>query len=137
MSTKKLLEYDATETFKTLFNELMPYYGGEQNLYMTRVEEGYIADVDSWSGFLDQETIFDSAVPVGAVGGGVLYKMDNVGDAQTFCNDTVCTIVYSEYISLCFESTSKMTICELIELSGVGKRRRLLVERFVILSISR
>ena len=83
-SLVKLLEFDNTETFKTLFNEFMHSHYGEFSIYMTRVADNYFADLDSWSRYLTQESIIN-----GTVGGGVLYVMMD-GIPKLFCNDTVC-----------------------------------------------
>lgn len=92
-SFKKLLEYDDTKTFKAMFNEMFEhehwdkYYVSE--LYITRVGDNYLSDVDSWSRYLTQATTFDESSSINAVGGGLLYVMMD-GVPKTFCNDTVC-----------------------------------------------
>ena len=89
-SLVQLLEYDNTETFKTLFNELMEN-NGEYNIYMTQVEgyEGWNDGVLEQYNYLKISPIFDETMYVQAVGGGVLYAEDAAG-FKTFCNDTVC-----------------------------------------------
>ena len=91
-SWAKLLEYDNTLTFKTLFNELMAEYD-EPNAYLIRVGDDYFTDMPSWSGYLTQETIFDEESSIRAVSGGVLYTME-AGVPQTFCNDSVYPLLF-------------------------------------------
>ena len=92
-SLVKLLEFDNTETFKTLFNELMHADYGEFSIYMTRVADNYFADLDSWSRYLTQESIFNETSSVDAEGGGVLYVMMD-GIPKLFCNDTVYVLFW-------------------------------------------
>ena len=87
-SLKKLLDYDRTETFKTLFNELM-VENGDSNIYMTRVDGEYMRTIEKYAGYLDLEHIHDESKPRKALGGGVLFVMHS-GIPKTFCNDTVC-----------------------------------------------
>ena len=91
VSMKKLLDYDRTETFKTLFNELM-VKNGDSNIYLTRVDDGYMKNIKKHSRYLDLQTIYDESQSNQALGGGVLFVMDP-GIPKTFCNDTVCRIL--------------------------------------------
>ena len=98
-SFKQLLEYDNTETFKAMFNEMIQNQYDEWMTdestwtYMTRVDDDYFSDMDSWSRYLTLESIFDESSSMNSVGGGVLYVMMD-GIAKTFCNDTVCDSHY-------------------------------------------
>ena len=81
----KLLDYDNTETFKTMFNELMEQYHGGFSIYMIKVGNPFTIGEQ---GYLRQESIFDDVL-----GGGVLYTIqygDEIDRPRTFCNDTVC-----------------------------------------------
>ena len=95
VSFASLLDYDNTETFKAMFNEMIEHQydiwasGENTRTYMTRVDDDYFSDMDSWSRYLTQLTTFDESTSNNAVGGGVLYVMID-GVPRTFCNDTVC-----------------------------------------------
>ena len=135
----ELLEYENTETFKTLFNEMMEHQfeiwvkdgmASEHTppFLVTRVGDDYFSDLDSWSRYLTQESIFNETSSTDAVGGGVLYVMID-GVPRTFCNDTVCSLYF------CFKTILNHTehcclhtrIC-----SGDGKRLKWLAARYVV-----
>lgn len=92
----KLLEYDNTVTFKTMFNELFEHHHWDKyyisKISMTRVGDNYISDLGSWSRYLTQATTFDESSSIHALGGGVLYVMMD-GVPKTFCNENVCTVL--------------------------------------------
>lgn len=87
-SLLKLLDYDNTETFKTIFNEWSVHYS--LAFFMSKVECSFSI---GQQGFLIQESIFDESSMIQALGGGVLYTIqygDEIDRPRTFCNDTVC-----------------------------------------------
>ena len=117
----KLLEYDNTEIFKTMFNEkivhqheLWGIYDESSYIYMTRVGDDYFSDMDSWSRYLTQGTTFDESSSIHAVGGGVLYVMID-GVPRTFCNETVC----GAYFLL--ESICNIAVCAPDYIVGMGR----------------
>ena len=106
VSLLELLEYDDTETFKTLFNGMMADI--DSNIYITKVDASQIAnDSASWYGYLAQEGEFAEGSNM-AVGHGVLYTMSTSSTPQTFCNNTVCT-VYTHIPS--FSENEKYALC--------------------------
>ena len=101
-SLVELLEFDDTETFKTLFNDMMANdtnftVYADSNIYVTKVDDDYIADIQSWTGYLIQMEGFEypNSESMRAVGQGVLYTMSASQSPQTFCDNTVCSIWFS------------------------------------------